>query len=206
MLRSAASKTLWLAKGMAIFWGTVMTLALMLGVGAAALAAVPGDPLRVGQANAINALTRLVGSTNQELLRIDNNSAGPNATALDLRVEPGKPPMRVNSTVEVEGLNVDSLDGKDSTAFVSGKIYTVRNVKAGLGGGQLTAVGANCDAGDVVLGGGGGASGDSDAIREDTVNFSHPVSDGIWNVLVRDNDPATVAFAEARCADFPPLR
>jgi len=79
------------------------------------------------------------------LLKVDNNSTGANVTALDLRVEAGKPPMRVNSTTKVQNLNVDqvdgksagvflgrfetasnsnNLDGKDSTAFFSGKTYT----------------------------------------------------------------------------------
>ena len=76
---------------------------------------------------------------------MDNNSTGANVTALDLQVEAGKPPMRVNSTTKVQNVNVDqvdgksagvflgrfetasnsnNLDGKDSTAFFSGKTYT----------------------------------------------------------------------------------
>jgi hypothetical protein len=48
------------------------------------------------------------------MLRIDNNNAGANATALDLRVEPGKAPMTVDSDAEVANLNADKLDGHDA--------------------------------------------------------------------------------------------
>src|SRR5215210_3213562 len=117
MLRSGASKMVWLAKGAALFWGAALTLALVLGVATMALAAVPGDPFRLGQANTINALTRLTGNVNGAMLRIDNNSVGSSATALDLQVEPGKAPMMVNSATKVASFNADRLDNKDSRAL-----------------------------------------------------------------------------------------
>lgn len=40
------------------------------------------------------------------------------ATALDLLVNSGKPPLAVNSSAKVASLNADLLDGKDSTAFL----------------------------------------------------------------------------------------
>ncbi len=205
MLRSAASKAMSVGRFASAVFGLALVLALVFGAASVALAA-NGQPFLLGRAtNAATALTKLTANVNGSAMQVQNTNAGSDDTALSLTVQPGETPMRVNSDARVAKLNSDKIDGKDSAAFFSGKIYAVRDSKAGLGGGQLTAVGAACDAGDVVLGGGGGAS-DSDAIREDTVNFSHPVSDDIWNVLVRDNDPATVAFAEARCADFPPLR
>jgi len=107
---------------------------------------VPGDPFKLGKLNTINRIIQLVGANpNNALLRIDNNSSGASATALDLQMGPGKPPMRVNSTTEVQGLNVDSLDGKNSSDFVlgtqtdqffAGDTYAVRRDEAGPGGGQ----------------------------------------------------------------------
>jgi hypothetical protein len=38
--------------------------------------------------------------------------------ALDLQVEPGKAPIKVNSGTKVTNLNADKVDGKDSTAFL----------------------------------------------------------------------------------------
>jgi hypothetical protein len=39
--------------------GFAVMLAVVLGVGTTALAAVPGDPFKLGKANAVNALTSL---------------------------------------------------------------------------------------------------------------------------------------------------
>lgn len=47
-----------------------------------------------------------------------NTSTGPGAIALDLQVEPGKPPMGVNSSTEVQGMNVDEVDGKSASEFL----------------------------------------------------------------------------------------
>jgi hypothetical protein len=96
--------------------GLAMTLALMLGGATTALAAVPGDPFKLGRVNTINALTSLVGSVNNAMIKVDNNSTGTSATALDLQVEPGKAPMMVNSQTKVANLNADTLDGKDSAS------------------------------------------------------------------------------------------
>ncbi len=92
------------------------------------MAAVPGDPFKLGQLNAVNTLTRLAGNTDNAMLRINNASAGANATALDLQVAPGKPPMKVNSTVEVQGLNVDQVDGRSATEFL-GQDETAANAR-----------------------------------------------------------------------------
>jgi hypothetical protein len=79
-----------------------------------ALAAVPGDPFRLGQTNTINnALTTLRGSNAGTMLTVDNDSAASGARALDLRVEPGKQPLNVNAEAGKAGnLNADKVDGK----------------------------------------------------------------------------------------------
>ena len=48
-------------------------------------------------------------------LQIDNNSTNETATALDLQVEAGKAPMKVNSGTRVTNLNADKIDGKTNT-------------------------------------------------------------------------------------------
>jgi hypothetical protein len=62
-------------------------------------------------------MSTLVGNVAGTMLRVDNNSEEAGATALDLRVEPGKAPMKVNSATKVALLNADKVDGKDATAF-----------------------------------------------------------------------------------------
>lgn len=114
----------WLGRTTAMVMGLALMLAVVLGVATAALGAVPGDPFRLGQLNTINALTQLVGSVNNAMLRIDNNSAGATATALDLQVQPGKAPMKVNSSARVANLNADRLDGKHADQLVRVASFT----------------------------------------------------------------------------------
>ena len=118
MLKSAASKAMWLAKGMALFWGAVMTLALVFGAASMALAA-NGQPFLLGKAtNAATALTKLTANVNGSAMQVQNTNAGSDDTALSLTVQPGEAPMRVNSDGRVANLNADELDGKNSTQFL----------------------------------------------------------------------------------------
>jgi hypothetical protein len=76
----------------------------------------------LGVTNTVNAITTLVSGAAGvgpagPMLRIDNNSTNAAATALELLVEPGKAPMKVNSGTKVTNLNADRVDGKDSTAL-----------------------------------------------------------------------------------------
>ena len=48
---------------MALVIGAVVISAVVLGVATVALAAAPGDPFRLGQVNAINKVTKLVGKS-----------------------------------------------------------------------------------------------------------------------------------------------
>ena len=116
--RSAASKVMWVGRATVFLVGLAVMLALLLGVATTALASIPGDPFRLGQTNGIDAMTTLVGNVAGTMLRVDNNSTGAGATALDLRVEPGKALMKVNSATRVALLNADKVDGKDSTEFL----------------------------------------------------------------------------------------
>jgi hypothetical protein len=221
--------------------GLAMLLALTVGLASTALAGTGvGARFDLGRTNTVKAISSLVGSVAGPSLKIDNNSTGTGATALGLRVEPGKPPMTVNSSTKVEGLNVDSLDGrdsfdfalrdpetgaafaanqattaneavnarfardadkldgKDSTAFFSGKTYTKAGNTANHNSNFAENVSASCDPGDPALSGGyllSFAGGDSiGAERTEgstyTVNFS-----GVGFISTN-----------VTCADFPPLR
>jgi hypothetical protein len=75
--------------------------------------------LRIGEHNVATSITKLAGAAGVDgpMLGINNNNSGPNATALELQVEPGKPPLSVDSSVKVDNLNADALDGLDSSEF-----------------------------------------------------------------------------------------
>ena len=122
-LRSAAGKIMWVGKATTFCVGLAVVLALVFGVGSAALAALPGDPFKLGQSNRVDRLTTLVGTLSGAVLKVDNDGPG---TALELRV--GDPaavpatktvaPMKVDSQARVTNLNSDELDGKSASEFL----------------------------------------------------------------------------------------
>jgi hypothetical protein len=83
-----------------------------------------GGVFNLGQTNTVNAITKLVGSVTGASLVVDNNSTGTGVTALDLQVEPGKTPMKVNSTTKVANLNSDQVDGKGANALLRVASFT----------------------------------------------------------------------------------
>lgn len=132
MIRSAASKVIWVGRATAIAMGLAVALALVLGVATMALAAVPGDPFKLGQINTINAITQLVGSRDGSLLRIDNNSSGAGAHALNLEVNAGKAPLKVNATAgKATNLDADKVDGQEASSFATdGELNNEANTRA----------------------------------------------------------------------------
>src|SRR5919107_4821976 len=119
MTRTIFSKVMWVGRATKFMVGLAVILALTVGLASTALAGTGvGARFQLGQTNTVNAVTKLVGSVAGSSLQIDNNSTDANATALDLQVEPGKAPMKVNSDTKLANLNSDKLDGKDSAVFV----------------------------------------------------------------------------------------
>jgi hypothetical protein len=192
-------KVMWIGRATVFSVGLIVTLAIVLGVGTTALAAVPGDPFKLGRTNTVDKLTTLNGSISGALLRINNNGSGP---ALDLLVEEGEAPMTVDSTIKVNDLNADKVDGKGSTAFVPTETYEVRDSRQGQGGGQLEDRIANCDQGDIILNG-GFATGVEDNVFTNSALATDPPG---WFVGAQDNGNGSTIAAEANCADLPPLR
>lgn len=129
MLRKAAAKALWLTKGAALFGGAVVTLALVLGVASAALGANGGNFI-LGKSNTATLLTKLTGNVNGSAMQIINNNPGADDTALNLQVQSGESPMRVNSDRVVANLNADKLDGVDG-AQVGQQMWAVVNADGG---------------------------------------------------------------------------
>jgi azurin len=201
-----------LGRGTATVMGLAMLLALTVGTASTALAGTGvGARFDLGKTNTVNAVSKLVGSVVGPSLTIDNNSTATGATALDLQVEPGKPPFKVNSTTEVQGLNVDSIDSKNSSDFLQeasdrddflpNDTYVNDVIKLGPGSSDTVFASADCDAGDKLLGGGGLAL-DPD---EDTTTASVPFINGQgWDYQIRDNGSPSSVQAFVLCADFPP--
>ena len=114
--KTVLARSLWMARGTATMMGMAMMLAIVLGVGTSALAAVPGDPLKLGRNNTIDRLTALVGNVAGPMLVVDNDSGAASARALDLRVQPGKAPLTVAPGAgKAPNLNADRLDGMESS-------------------------------------------------------------------------------------------
>ena len=185
MIRTVASKVMWVGRATVFLVGLSVIGALVLGVATAALGA-NGDFFKVGRDNFASAVSVL-----------DKSGAGP---ALRLLVDSG-PPLAVNSSARVANLNADKLDGKDSSGLVPKKTYT-KVVSADLAGNLTATITASCDAGDLLLSGGhANISTDDRIITEGPVESSNAQS---WAFEIRTG-PVNALFdqeAEALCADF----
>jgi hypothetical protein len=120
MTKTIFSKVMWVGRATVFLVGLAVVLALILGVASAALGANGGNFI-LGQGNAATAVTSLAGRLGVDgpMLRIINSNPDADDTALDLRVQSGEAPMRVNSDKVVTSLNADKVDGQDSTPLRS---------------------------------------------------------------------------------------
>lgn len=202
MVRSVLGKVMWVGRATVFLVGLAVTLALVVGLATAALAGKGvGATFNLGKLNTVNRISQLVGSTDNAMLRVDNNNAGANATALDLQVEPGLTPMKVNSSTQVDNLNADLVDGRGASSFVANSTYR-------LGQGQERAGNAlsdgskvlsqSCLAGDRLLSGGpasvNAASDVLDSFAQDTNTWQARINDS----AVSGGDSFTVVVL---CAD-----
>src|SRR5215203_2300120 len=115
MTKRIFSKVVWFGRATTFLVGLAVILALSVGLASTALAGTGvGSAFNLGKTNTVSAISKLVGSVAGPSLLIDNNSTNTAATALDLKVEAGKAPMKVNSGAKVANLNADKLDGMDA--------------------------------------------------------------------------------------------
>jgi hypothetical protein len=136
--------------------GVAVILAVVLGVATTALAAVPGDPFRLGRINSIDRLSTLIGTTANAMLRVDNNGTGP---ALSLEAGAGNPPVVVNAAAgKATNLDADELDGRDSSAFLPAEIYE-NSASQTISPDSSAGTTATCDSGDVAVSGSYAVSG-----------------------------------------------
>jgi hypothetical protein len=112
MVKSVARKVMWVGRATTFMVGLAVVLALSVGLASSALAGTGvGATFNLGKTNTVSAINKLVGSVAGPSLLIDNNSTDTGATALELQVEAGKAPMKVNSATQVANLNADQVDG-----------------------------------------------------------------------------------------------
>ncbi len=102
MIKSTASKVMWVGRATVFFVGLAVIVGLVFGVASVAFGK-DGDFFILGALNPAESTSTL-----------DKSGAGP---ALDLQVDSG-PALAVSSAARVKKLNADKIDGLDSTAFV----------------------------------------------------------------------------------------
>lgn len=205
LTKTILQRAMWMARGTVTVVGLAVMLAVVLGVGTTALAAAPGDLFKLGKTNAVNVVSKLVGSVAGPSLQIDNNSKNADATALDLRVEAGKTPMRVDSATKVKNLNSDKLDGKDSAAFARADTPTYVSINGAATGpppfDPSASNQASCDDGDRIL-----IGGYFDLSDNGVAVASFGLVDA-WRATVKRTDTSNATISiRASCLDFPPLR
>ena len=185
MLSRTVSMVMWVGKATVFLVGLAVVLAMVLSLSSAALAGTGvGANFNLGEKNTVDRLSQLVGATDSAMLRIVNTDAGPNATALDLRVEPGLSPLRVNSSTHVSNLNADLVDGRSASSFVANSTYRLGQglERAGVlqSGGKVLS--QACLSGDRLLSGGpasvNAASDVLDSFAADT---------NTWQVRINDS-------------------
>ena len=98
---------------------TALIAAVVSAFVAAGAAVATTKTFVLGTTNTVDAASTVTaGATglNAKMLQLTNNSTGSSATALALTTPGSRPPMIVSSSAKVANLNVDKLDGTDSTA------------------------------------------------------------------------------------------
>ncbi len=203
MLENTVRKVTWMARATTTIVGLAIMLALVLGVATTALAGTGiGATFNLGKTNTVNAITKLVGSVAGPSLQIDNNSTDAAATALDLQVEPGKAPMKVNSATQVANLNADKLDGQDASAFMAASTYRVdKPITLDI----VFSTAVSCDPADLALSGAWAGKDATTEITTATPSIANPGGSVIF--LIESNSTKLEEMTlMAVCADLPPLR
>ncbi len=198
MTKTVFGKVMWVGRATVFLVGLAVILALVFGVAVTALAGTGvGAPFNLGKVNSVNAVSTLVGSASGPMLKVDNNAGA--GTAIRLETEPGRPPMSVNSSAVVTGLNSDMLDGQDASSFLPAKTYTKESTSTGfdIGGGVFLHE-TYCDAGDTILSGGHFELDPGTTLVASGPNDFH---EG-WQIQWKNDGTADSITISAYCADF----
>ena len=212
MLRTTASKVMWVGRATVFLVGLAVILAVLFGLASTAFGA-NGDAWRLGQGNVATKLTSLGGTlgVNGAMLKVANKNGGTDDTAMRLEVDPQEPPMSVNSTTKVNGFNADQLDGKEASQFMASSIYLREftldpNQFPNQGGPGILkpadgtrVISQKCDSGDRLLSG-GPASVDSGSVVLDSFP-SDPVT---WTARIKPEAGGDNWTVVVLCADQQP--
>jgi hypothetical protein len=202
---SVIKKVMFVGRATTFMVGLAVIVALTVGVAGSAFGA-NGANFVLGKSNMANAITQLAGSVAGPSLLIDNDSTDAAATALELEVEAGKAPMKINSGTQVANLNADKVDGLDASQL--GGLSGVEQV--GVAGVQnsfdVKATIATCPEGKVAIGGGARMNGfiNVAAIHESHQVFGDPRR---WVVSAHEHGPTDKVWqldAYAICASARP--
>ena len=161
----------WLGRGTATMMGVAVMLAFTVGLASTALAGTGiGARFDLGKTNTVSAVSKLVGNVAGASLLIVNNATNASATALELRVEPGKAPMKVNPEAgTATDLSADELDGKSADEIGVNGLEEVVSSSA-FNSDSFKRVTAKCPLGKVVVGTGYQISDDQQDVQE-AANF-----------------------------------
>lgn len=120
MARKIFSKVMWVGRTAATLFGLALVLALVFGVATTAIGATGGNFI-LGKPNAASTPSSLAASIAKPTLTLINKSTDAAATALNINVAAGQPPLKVNAAAgTATGLSADELDGRDSSEFATG--------------------------------------------------------------------------------------
>ena len=118
MTRSVFEKVAWVGRATVFVVGLAVMLALVFGAATTAMGATGGNFI-LGKANAATTVSKLTASIAAPALTLVNQSTEAAATALNITVASGKPPIKVNAAAgTATNLSADKLDGKDSSQFL----------------------------------------------------------------------------------------
>lgn len=188
MIRSAASKVMWVGRATVFLVGLAVILALVVGAAGTAFGANL-DNFILGQINKATAVTQLNGNVpGGPALQVNNTRAEGGSKALQITVAQNRPPIQVNSTAgKATNLNADQLDGRDHSEFVTNATYTKTLQFQTNGGGSTNGNGMACDDGDVLLSGGVKLNtADHQQVVESRPMIPDPGGPKVWFGSVRD--------------------
>ena len=158
MLRSTASKVIWVGRATVFLVGLSVILALVFGVATMAFAANGNNFVLGVLTNSATAITKLTGNVaGGPALQVANFKTEAGSKALQLNVAANKPPLAVNATAgKATHLNADQLDGVDSAALIRwASIYErTLNTNGGAGPDETATAALECDQADTILSGG----------------------------------------------------
>jgi hypothetical protein len=207
MIKSVASKVMFVGRATTFMVGLAVIVALTVGVAGAAFGANGGRLILGSLNNTATAITKLTSAVGGgPALQVSNPSTATGSTALDLQVATGKAPMKVNSQTKVANLNSDKVDGLDASQL--GGLSGVEQV--GVAGVEnsddIKVTFATCPEGKVAIGGGARMNGfiDVAALHESRQEFS---SARTWVVSAHEHGPTEKEWqldAFAICASARP--